>query len=534
MSVDTLPISPEGRGDPLRRPGLSRLSRFDPRSVELTRAVAFTLLGLLMLVSVALRLRTLHTYLWVDEGLSVGIASHPLAHIPSLLRQDGSPPLYYLILHAWMAWRGHSVAATHELSLLFATLTIPTAYWAGSSLLDRRAGLLCALLAAFCPFLSAYATETRMYSLMALLALIVGASFVHSFVYHRRRYRPVFAVALAAALYTHNWALFLALATAVGFAVCAWREPAAERKVLIRDGLFAFGGAGLLFLPWLPTLVYQARHTGAPWDLPPVFWSLTQGLYTLVGGRGAAMCILFGAGTGLVLISRLGPEGRRLRLAALSLLTLGLATLLIGWAYSKISPAWAPRYLAVVIGPLLVAVGLGFRRSTRIGAVALVLLVGFWVLDPVPHSKDAKSNVASVAARVRSRIDSSSLIVSTQPEQVPTLSYYLPKATHFLTTLGPTPDPHIVDWRNALEKMRHASVHATLMPEVNSLAAGETILYVVPHLPKQPLWMKLIYRDGIRWAHALRHDPSLRFVKTYTTGAGDAGVAVTGTLFVKR
>src|SRR3954469_16859720 len=41
--------------------------------------------------------------LWMDEGIAVGIASHPLAQIPGVLRLDGWPPLYYAVLHAWMA-----------------------------------------------------------------------------------------------------------------------------------------------------------------------------------------------------------------------------------------------------------------------------------------------------------------------------------------------------------------------------------------------------------------------------------------------
>ncbi len=52
-----------------------------------------------------------------------------------------------------------------------------------------------------------------------------------------------------------------------------------------------FAAVALMYLPWLPTLLYQAQHTGAPWALAPVVWSLPQGGYFLVGGRGAAMAM---------------------------------------------------------------------------------------------------------------------------------------------------------------------------------------------------------------------------------------------------
>ncbi|HEY2637266.1 MAG TPA: hypothetical protein VGI54_07760, partial [Solirubrobacteraceae bacterium] len=68
--------------------------------------------ALLLLIAISLveRTRALQGSFWMDEGLSVGIASHPFADIPHLLRQDGSPPLYYLMLHVWMKLFGTTEA----------------------------------------------------------------------------------------------------------------------------------------------------------------------------------------------------------------------------------------------------------------------------------------------------------------------------------------------------------------------------------------------------------------------------------------
>lgn len=533
MSVETLPLEPQPSPVRLRREALR--DRLVDGGLPISRGWALAGVGALMALSLALRLRNLHAFYWVDEGLSVGIASHPLRQIPSLLRQDGSPPLYYLLLHLWMSLRGRGEAATHQLSLLFSLLSIPTAYWAGSSLGDRRTGLTCAFLAALVPFLSVYGEETRMYSLVALESIVVAAAFVHAFLLRRRRHLALFAVALAAVLYTHNWGLFLALACLATVAWLALRAPAEERRPLLRDAALGFGGVALLFAAWLPTLVYQARHTGAPWDLPPVLWSLTQGAYSIVGGRGAAVAILLAAGSGLLALGAAGAPGRRLALMAVTLLALGVGTLLLAWAYSKLSPAWAFRYLAVIVGPLLLATGIGLRRAGRLGVVAVVLLAGFWILDPVPHSRDFKSNVGAVAARVRSQLDRGSLVIATQPEQVPTLAYYLPGVRRFGTPLGPVPDPGVVDWRGALERLRRGSVRSTLMPMVAALPVGERLLLLnTTNLKKTPEWMKLIRRDSSHWLDALRHDRSLRLLGTVATGWQYAGVAVRGYLFVKR
>ena len=77
-------------------------------------------IGLLMAGSLVLRMSGLQSGYWIDEGIAVGIASHDFSDIPSALSMDGSPPLYYLLLHGWMAVAGDGEAAARSLSLLFA------------------------------------------------------------------------------------------------------------------------------------------------------------------------------------------------------------------------------------------------------------------------------------------------------------------------------------------------------------------------------------------------------------------------------
>ena len=106
---------------------------------------ALVLLGLLA-VSFYLRTHSLGESLWMDEGLSIGIASQPLFDIPHVLRVDGSPPLYYMLLSVWMDATGNGPAETQGLSVAIALLAVPGGLWAGWSLFGRRAGLICAAL----------------------------------------------------------------------------------------------------------------------------------------------------------------------------------------------------------------------------------------------------------------------------------------------------------------------------------------------------------------------------------------------------
>src|ERR687894_350077 len=114
-----------------------------PRLDSLRTGVAGVVLvvGGLLLVSLYLRTRALGASLWMDEGLSIGIASQPLFDIPGVLRQDGNPPLYYMLLSVWMDIFGDGPGETQGLSVAIALLAIPVGLWAGWSLFGRRAGL---------------------------------------------------------------------------------------------------------------------------------------------------------------------------------------------------------------------------------------------------------------------------------------------------------------------------------------------------------------------------------------------------------
>ena len=105
----------------------------------MTRAVAAAL-ALVTAATLLLRTGILDSGYWIDEAITVGIASHDLADIPRMLRLDGSPPLFYLLLHGWMALVGSGEAATRALPLLFALLAVPVSWWAGTARLRPPRG----------------------------------------------------------------------------------------------------------------------------------------------------------------------------------------------------------------------------------------------------------------------------------------------------------------------------------------------------------------------------------------------------------
>jgi hypothetical protein len=475
-----------------------------PVAVRIALGVAF-LAGF----SLAFRTTAIHARYWIDEGLSVGIASHPLLDIPGVLRQDGSPPLYYLVLSLWMHVFGFGEADTHALSIVFATAMVPAVFLAARATFGRRAAWIGALLAALNPFLTYYAQETRMYALVALLSVAVSGTFVLAFVQRRRAWLPAFSLSLVLLMYSHNWGLFFAVGT--GAAVVALLAGEPDRRALLRDALLAYGAVALMYLPWVPSLLFQARHTGAPWSDAPLTRDALGGLTSLLGGAAPAMAfgLITGSGlAGLMVAPRLrGPKAR----AVLALLTIGAVALALAWVTSQISPAWATRYLSVLLGPLLLLGAGGLSRAGTLGIVAVVVLAIFWA-HPRTHALEIKSNAHTAAVLVRDRLEPGDLVVAVHPEEGPVMHLYLPPGLRWANAMGPVADPRVMDWRDALDRLKAAKPKATEDGLVRTLKPNQRLLLVEPIIRGARWgapWTTLVRKRAAQWQRVVDRDKRL-------------------------
>lgn len=430
------------------------------------------LLGVLMAVLAFLWGRGRGVWFWIDEGISVGISSQPLSAIPALLNQDGAPPLYYVLLHGWMSLFGSSEAATHLLSLLFALAVVPASLWAGWSLFGRRAGWFCAGLAALNPFLATYANETRMYSLVVLLGLTSIATFLHAFVFGRRRYLPAFVVLLTLLLYTHNWGLFFGLAVGLAVIPSALSQPDPRRT--LRDAVLAFGTVALLYAPWLPTLLYQAGQDLNPWARRATLTDMRNQVSFLIGGGDIAVALGLGAAGALVTILKRPTSRTALALSVL----LGVALVIVtgGW----VTGVWAYRYLAIIVPFLLLVLGLGLARGGSLAVAAMVVTGLLMAPIGVRSNPYRKSNAKAVAEMAALSMRPGDLVISPDFSQVPLLSYYLPEGLRYTGPDGPVAQDYVVDWRQSLDRMRDSRPAQAIPPLVDALPAGSHVLMMCP------------------------------------------------------
>jgi hypothetical protein len=290
----------------------------------------------------------------------------------------------------------------------------------------------------------------------------------------------------------------------------AWLGMLARDRSLLRPGLISFGAVALLYAPWVPTLLFQAAHTGAPWAHEPDTEQLAEVPDVLLGESEYALLALIGA-VALVGALRRHPD-RRL---AATWIGLFAGTILIAWLASQASPAWATRYLAIGLGPLLLGAAVLLAHTGRAGLVALLMVV---LVSTEYDGRPTKSNVANVAAAVAPALRPGDLVLSTQPEQLPDVAYYLQdvEGVRYATLWGRVDDLGVTDWRDGVERMERVTPEADLAPLADALPQGARLVLIEPEIYSierwSAPWTAMVRVRSNQWRGWMLDDPRFRVV----------------------
>jgi hypothetical protein len=415
-----------------------------------------------ILLGVALRFVTTSD-LWLDEALTVNIARLPLGDIAGALRHDGAPPLYYYLLHGWIQLFGEGDFAVRSLSAVFGVATLPVMWVAARRVGGRAVAWTAVVFLATSPFAIRYGTEARMYTLVTLLT-VVGYLALVAVLESPRVWRLIgLAAVTGALLLTHYWALYLVVATAVPLLVLARRGQQAHNA---RLALLAMVAGSLLFAPWLPTFLSQARHTGTPWAEPATFQAMVNAVGEFAGGVGDAgrgLAVLILAVAGLAVFGR-PIDGRRIELdlrtqpRGRGLAFVVGATLIIAIAVGLVSGSgYASRYTAVVFGLFILLIALGttvFADSrVRYGVVAVGIVLG--LAAGVGNVTKQRTQAGDVAASIRAQARSGDVIGYCPDQLGPGVSRLLAD-TYVQLTYPRAGSPAIVDWVDYEERVKAA------------------------------------------------------------------------------
>jgi mannosyltransferase len=403
--------------------------------------------------------------LWLDEALTVNIAEMPVGDVWDWLRHDGHPPLYYVLLHGWIELFGSGDVAVRALSGVFGLLTFPLAWLAGRRLGGPLLGWLTVVVVALSPFAVRYSNEARMYSLVMLLSF--AGYLLLDDVLRRGRddWLRLAGIALVAGalLWTHYWAIWLLGAAGLMVLWQAWRaDEASERSAALRCiGALVVGG--VLFLPWVPSMLYQSAHTGTPWAdpmRPTSAFNFTlndfgAGLYADAGFFGLLtwtflLLAMFGASRGgrhIDLDVRTRPQFRAEALAGARTFGIGIVMAYV------LRGAYAPRYAAVIFPFLVLLVAGGVTRFAarwlRFGV--LLVLVAYLGVGAAWNIRDTRTQASTTAPLIDEYGQPNDLVVYCPDQLGPAGSRVVRDDVDQVAypTFG---DPRLVDWVDYQER----------------------------------------------------------------------------------
>ncbi len=302
--------------------------------------------------------------LWIDEAMTalvvlgrgpddvpLGVA-RPLAALASIFSlnpaatwldvvtrlvdpavQHTHPPLFYVLVHAWLAWLAPPLSelafTLRAVAAVFGVVAVVLIFGLARSAFGERAGLTAAALAAVSPAMVMLAQEGRNYTLP--LMLLAAAFWV--MVAMVKRLTGVRSIPLTlwatwttlniCACYAHYYSTLAFAAQALTLAILVARERSWPQLGWLAVSLTV---AGVAFLPWLPILLKHSVSPEQGWmrlKTPGfIFVSTLDAWRAIFAGRGweyasfpvlvttEAVTIVFGAW--MLLIAFVGL-GRRLR-----------------------------------------------------------------------------------------------------------------------------------------------------------------------------------------------------------------------------
>lgn len=388
------------------------------------------LAGALAIIALAIGLRAWQLgakSLWIDEASSLYFADRPLTQIVTDT-EEFNPPLYYALLHGWIALFGTSEAALRSLSALFGVLAVGLTGWVGWLLGGRRLALWAMALMAVMPAPLVYSQMARTYTLFMASSL---ASFGFLLAWERNRSRRDavgYLLSTIVMCYAHNFWIFNVLVQQL---YIGWRLL--QHKVAWRQWTALTAGVFLGFLPWLVVQVSQAAGIQArgSWSKTPGVEELLDALqHYLVFGLDQRFiwCFLAIAALGLL------PQKNRARhhfseVEGSGWLLLLLLVIPLGapfvWAHIG-TPVYHQRYaiMSAVALYLLIARGIvRLRRPAAQAAVAGGLLLLAAVSLPRYYASE-KEPWRSVARMVESAAVSEDAVIAVSGDRTSPLLYY--------------------------------------------------------------------------------------------------------------
>jgi uncharacterized membrane protein len=324
-------------------------------------------LALTMGVAAALRFAGLQSGLWYDEISSlVRSVRLPLSQILTESRGVTAHPLYSVLAHASITGFGESAWSLRLPACLFGIAAVWMVFVLGTKLTSRvEAWAAMAVLATSYHHIW-FSQNARGYTMLAFLTSLSTWLLIRARESGRSRDYTFYALACAAAVYTHLTMVFMVLGQAVALTADWMAKRGTPGQRPLKPALWAWTVVGLLaavaYAPVIPALV---THFAVDAPLPAASiatpsWALAETVRSLLSGAGVPAALAGGVllNVGAVSLARRDPLSVALLVVPGIVTAAGL--LLLGQAIR-------PRFFFFLSGAAAIFVGRG------IGALAAAI-----------------------------------------------------------------------------------------------------------------------------------------------------------------
>jgi hypothetical protein len=343
------------------------------------------------------------------------------------------------------------------------------AHRVGARLCGPAGGRAAVVVLAALPWTMRYGSETRMYLLVVVLVLIGVVALERVRRTPSRRAVLLLGGVAGLLLLTHYWSLFLLAAVGLAHLPGLLRRSAPAVRVVCGLAL-----GGVLFLPWLPTFLFQAVHTGAPWADPLTVVELFRTPRYWGGGSVDSRTLL------AVLLVPLTVWGAVRRPGARLAGAVALTTLVLAWATVYVGGGgYTGRYTAVAVPLVCLTAALGAvslpGRWTPSLALGLVVLVG--VSSGIPGAARTRTIAPEVVTAFAAAGGAAGDVLAYCPDQLGPPVWRLLDPGVEQVVYPSFGDPRRIDWVDYAQ--RQAAADPQAFADRLSARAGDRPVFVL-------------------------------------------------------
>jgi hypothetical protein len=410
------------------------------RSLEKIERAEVALLIALCLVGLGLRLYRIGDGLWFDEmKTDLGYARAPFSSIVRTFDSQNQHPLYSLLAHASLLVFGPGAGPLRVPAAVFGTASLWALWWFARRVAPRIETFAAVILLTFSYHHVWFSQNARGYTGLLFWTLVASRLFIDLLAGSqeargaaRARCAVLYALAMAAGVYTHATAAIVAIAHGAIWLV--WRVAARGPNAPSASPFLAVLLAGVLALLFYAPMLGQLFGTLSAPTMPGVdiewkrpAWLVEETLKGLARGLpGGLLGVAAGAavfGLGVLSYARQGP-------CILALLL--LAPFLTGALLLTLGHNLWPRFfffaagflVLITLRGLLVPLGAGvlarWRDPLQLAALGLLVLAGAWTL---PRAYGPKQDFAGALAMLAASRSAQDAVVTIDMTTLPLRDY---------------------------------------------------------------------------------------------------------------